>query len=582
MPDARKASWLLGALALATCTRPASTPRTTDSGTLDATRPRPDAKVVDARAPRHEASAPSAPRTDILTQHVDNLRTGANLRETSLTAASVATMHTLFTAPVDGQIYAQPLVAHAVATESGTRDALFVESMEDTAFAFDADDGTPLWRTTLGTPAASPRNIGGDNGILATPVIDRSTETMYLVIRDCDPNQPADAPRCAHRLVALDIRTGLTRQTVPILGAVATEDGGSVTFDPDAQWSRAGLLLESGRLYVAFTAGPNGQQHEEGFVYHGWVFGYRVGALEAPPSVYCSTPSGSGGGIWQSGTGLASDGAAVFFETGNRVIGTTTHPPSEFPPSPVDTENSVVRLPLPTTGGTITTYFDGRPYLPDGNVFQYMGANDIDMSQSGPVLVPGTHQLVASSKAGIVYNVDRDTMASVQTPLDVFTNLPLSAGQTLYVSNNAVAPKVSGAPVFWSPGTSDAEPPYGLLYLWPQSDFLKALQIDLGTGLMVTTPRLTADNPITSVGGMLFVSANGATHGTGLVWATTTDVTGHGRVWAFDAETLASLWSVTYPDYAKWVSPVVVNGKLYVASSAPGATAPPAVIAFGP
>jgi hypothetical protein len=61
------------------------------------------------------ATATPAPAQNVLTQHNDAARTGENLHETELTPANVkARFGKLFSLSVDGQIYAQPLVASGI------------------------------------------------------------------------------------------------------------------------------------------------------------------------------------------------------------------------------------------------------------------------------------------------------------------------------------------------------------------------------------------------------------------------------------------------------------------------------------
>src|SRR5260370_36526823 len=120
----------------------------------------------------------------VLTQHNDNSRTGANLNETSLNTANVnvSTFGKLFGMPVDGFVYAQPLYMTI-----GTQNVLFVATAHDSVYAFDADTGAQLWQKSLGTPVPSSvintGNIQVEVGIISTPVIDPTTNTLYVVAR---------------------------------------------------------------------------------------------------------------------------------------------------------------------------------------------------------------------------------------------------------------------------------------------------------------------------------------------------------------------------------------------------------------
>src|SRR5689334_4250256 len=84
---------------------------------------------------------PSA-RADVLTFHNDLGRTGANLQETALSPSSVnaAKFGKLYTLPVTGMVYAQPLYVAGLATPAGTKNVLYVATMHNKVYAFDADD----------------------------------------------------------------------------------------------------------------------------------------------------------------------------------------------------------------------------------------------------------------------------------------------------------------------------------------------------------------------------------------------------------------------------------------------------------
>jgi hypothetical protein len=93
-------------------------------------------------------------QVSVLTQHNDNSRTGANLNEVSLNTSNVnvSTFGKLFSMPVDGFVFAQPLYMPNVKMLGSTHNVLFVATAHDSVYAFDADSGTQLWQKSLGTP----------------------------------------------------------------------------------------------------------------------------------------------------------------------------------------------------------------------------------------------------------------------------------------------------------------------------------------------------------------------------------------------------------------------------------------------
>src|ERR1039457_4339030 len=91
-------------------------------------------------------------QVNVLTANYDNNRTNANLNETVLTTGNVGpgTFGKIGAFPVDGLIFAQPLYTAGVNIPGkGVKNVLFVATMHNSVFAFDADapaSTTPLWQ----------------------------------------------------------------------------------------------------------------------------------------------------------------------------------------------------------------------------------------------------------------------------------------------------------------------------------------------------------------------------------------------------------------------------------------------------
>src|ERR1019366_2378015 len=153
---------------------------------------------------------------NVLTYHNDNARSGQNLNETVLTPQNVNTtlFGKLFSVPVDGSIYTQPLyLANVVVPGQGTHNVIYVATEHDSVYAFDADvTGSPLWQvsfidpangiTTLTTSDVSCTAISPEIGITGTPVIDSTTGTLYVVARTKENGT------FVQRLHALDVGSG--------------------------------------------------------------------------------------------------------------------------------------------------------------------------------------------------------------------------------------------------------------------------------------------------------------------------------------------------------------------------------------
>src|SRR5437588_6911964 len=270
---------------------------------------------------------------NVLTYHNDQARTGQNLQETILTPANVNSnnFQKLFTYPVDGQIYAQPLYVSGLPIPGqGTHNVVLVATQHNSVYAFDADSnaGTNaglLWHVNLGPSAPVPNSDFGNGygpypdisvevGITSTPVIDPATNTIYL------DAFTKDAPhQYSHHVHALDLLTGTEEFGGPVLvtasvpGSGAGSVNGTVSFVAKQELQRPALTLNNGVLYVAYSS------YSDTDPYHGWVIGFDASNLQpVAASVFNDTPNGSEGGIWQSGGGLTvHSSGSMYLEAGN-------------------------------------------------------------------------------------------------------------------------------------------------------------------------------------------------------------------------------------------------------------------------
>ncbi len=474
----------------------------------------------------------------VLTYHNDLARTGQNLRESLLTPASVGSPQfgQLFSYPVDGQIYAQPLYMPGVIVPGkGIHNVVFVVTEHDSVYAFDADNklAAPLWQVSFLNPAQGVTtasaaglacaSIAPEVGITGTPVIDPATATLYVVAM----TEEGSADNYVHRLHALDVATGAEKPGSPVeiqASAQGTGDGNTtVQFEPWLYKERAGLLLLNGVVYTAWAS------HCDSGNYHGWIIAYDARTLQQT-AVYTNTPNWNAGSFWQAGAAPAADANAnIYVVSANGTFDANM--------GGSDIAESVLRLSTAKGLLAATDYF--TPYNADA-----LSDQDLDLGSSGALLLPeGTgsaahpHLLVSGSKDGTIYLLDRDHLGHFQP-----------GGDTQIVQSLAgVVGPLFGIPTYFN----------NTVYFSGAHDQMKAFS--LHDGLLSTLPVSASSATFAMLGTVPTISANGGENG--ILWT----IDPAGQLHAYDAADLSQqLYQGSAGSYVKFSTPTIANGKVYV------------------
>jgi hypothetical protein len=488
---------------------------------------------------------------DVVTYHYDAGRTGLNANESTLTLQNVkpSSFGLLRTFPVDGKVDAQPLYLSSLTVGGQTHNVLYVATEHDSVYAFDADTGAQLWKTSvLGTNETTSDDhgcgqISPEIGITSTPVIDRSAGangTIFVV------GMSKDASGDYHqRLHALDVTTGAelagspTEIEASYPGTGANSTGGRVVFDPGQYAERAGLLLESGTIYLGWTS------HCDQGAYTGWLMGYSESTLQQT-SVLNLTPNGSEGSIWMSGAGLAADSAGnIYFLDANGTFDTTLNS-SGFPASG-DFGNGFLKVSTSNGPPTVADYFEMYNTIAESNA-------DQDLGSGGALVLPDLkdasgavhHLAVGAGKDGNIYVVNRDSMGKYNPSND----------SALYEEIDGAIGGAWSMPAYFN----------NTVYYGAVSDTLKAFTIT--NAKLATAVSFQSANTFEYPGTTPAISANGTQNG--IVWAV--ENSSPAVLHAYNASTLQEIYNSNqaaggrdhFGDGNKFITPMVVNGKVFV------------------
>jgi hypothetical protein len=386
----------------------------------------------------------AAGQTAITTYHYDNYRTGWNKTETTLTPANVnsTTFGLLHNVPLDDQVDGHPLLVPGVNITSGSNqgkhDVVYVATEGNTIYAIDAESGTVLLNPNFGKPVRFPlgcSNNGPNVGINSTPVIDLTSNTLYVTVYTQDTSGPA------YRIHALDLGS-LTDKVAPqvIVASHTLTDGTKFNFNATYQRQRPGLLLANGNVYAGFGSfcdlGAN--------LSRGWLLGWSTGSLtplpgnqlfdtqaNSPDSFFLSS-------IWMSGYGLAADDAGnILFVTGNSDYSGTTYDGVS------NIQESVVKV-----SPNLTTVLDLFTPSNQAQLDNY----DADYGSGGLMVLPDQpgatpHLAVAAGKDGNMYFLNEDHLGGYSTTtnnvLGTYSVGGCWCGQSYFVDADGAARVVS-------------------------------------------------------------------------------------------------------------------------------------------
>jgi hypothetical protein len=361
---------------------------------------------------------------------------------------------------------------------------------------------------------------------------------------------------------------------------VTDAENGRVIFSAMQHMQRPALLLMDGLLYIAFGS------HGDFAPYHGWVFAYEAATLKQR-GVFCSTPGGAEGGIWQAGEGPVGDGKGnVFFGSGN----------GDADPAAVGGLNlgqSFIRLRASAADLTLDGF---RTIIQDATNPVFDG----DLGAASPTILPDGF-LVGGGKDGNFYLIDPAQMTKTGAAGALVQAFLATRGRgsraEIFVNGKSISTHhIHGSPVVYD------SPNQGVLvYVWGENEVLRVYKYDPAShrfpgqpngrneqGQSAAIGAMYASNDERNrdgmPGAMLSLSADGKKPGTAILWASlppfgnANRLSVDGTLVAYDATQfdaqgrLVQLWhSHQNPAddpgvFAKFCCPTIADGKVFLAT----------------
>lgn len=498
---------------------------------------------------------------DVLTHHYDNFRTGWNAKETELTPAKIrmGSFGPLF-APVvvDELVDAQPLIATSVSVGGRAIDLVYIVTENNTVYTIDSADGTIVKKQSLGPPVSTGRgktidcgNNGPVIGITGTPVIDRASNTLYVISFTEESGEPV------YRIHALDLGTLADKVPSRVISASAKVTDNSIyNFNPRYSRQRSALTFSKGNVYAAFGSFCDSNWSKS----RGWLLGWKGDTLE--PLVAGELTDRRAhtandrflASIWMSGSGAAiDDDGSLFVITGNsaKIESTPVVDPA------TNLQESIIRI-----DQSLDRTLD---YFTPSDV-QNLDTGDNDFGSGGIMLIPGQYGKmnqslgIAAGKKGTMFLFDRNNLGHYSPSGNANILATVDIGQCWCAQSFFVGADNVGR-VLSSGGDS--------LTAWKLTPD-QATELTWGWAA-----DMTLGSDVFQKGFFTSISSADTKQDTAIVWAVQRPTTSKPKtlsLWAFDAKDGTSLvkgipagnWP--YPLAGANIVPVVANGRVYVAS----------------
>ncbi len=355
--------------------------------------------------------------TSVTTYHYDGARDGLDSTETTLTTANVnaSSFGKLFSVPLDGDVFAQPLYLPNVKISGVLHNVVYVCTENDSVYAFDAATGAQLWKDSFINPASgltpvpsadiNSTGTGPETGITGTPVIDPSTGTLYVVTKT--KQVTGSNATYTQELHALGVTDGAEKFAGPAVinpsfsGTGVGSVNGIISFNARTEFQRAGLALDNGVVYIGWAS------HADHDPTHGIMLGFNATTLQQVTS-FISSPNEHLSTFWASG-------AAPSIAPNGDLLAATGNGEFDINSGGSDWGDTLIRF---NTAGGLSV----KDYFTPTNQFQ-LDQIDQDFGSGGllelpPQPGPYPDEGLIGGKQGLVYLVNLDNLGQYSTSTD--------------------------------------------------------------------------------------------------------------------------------------------------------------------